>query len=216
MRLGWIVTIACYVLGVASSALAQHPSLEEDRPTDAPASRRTHEADEMDEMDEAQHRIPLRRARMSEMRERFRDATPEQRSEMRAERLRRMESFELRGRGNNALAEMSREEREALRAEVRALPDEERHELRRKLRHFHSLPESEQAELKQRFGALRSLDSSEKEQIEQNTRRWNQMPPHRREELRNTWERFRALPPDLQQEVLEKALVEASANPNEP
>lgn len=208
MRTGWLVTVLCLMLGAAGSALAQGSNREDDRRTDASHPHRRMYP--MGEMKDGQHPSPRRRAQIREMRERYRDATPERRREMRVERLAR---FEFHERRNRALAGMSREERAALRAEVRALPAEERHELRRKLRHFHSLPQSEQAELKQRFGALRSLDSAEQEQIEHNTERWNQMAPHQREELRATWKRFRELPPDLQQEVLDRALLEASPGP---
>jgi hypothetical protein len=215
MRIGWLVAVAWYLLGLTGSALAQDPSWEQDRPTDAShsdsADRADREMQPMGASDVVQaDELPPRRARMREIRRRYRDATPEHRKEMRAERLRRMHSFEFRRHADSAMAQMSREQRAALRAEVRALPDEERRELRRKLRHFHSLSEIEQAELKQRFGALRALDSVEQEQIDYNSERWKQMPPHRRAELRDTWKRFRALPLEVQQEVLGKALLDAS------
>jgi hypothetical protein len=209
MRAGWIFASALLGLSVVSSAIAQGPHSEADNSTDTPRLHRS--AQPIDEADDRTHGF-RRGARIGEMRQRYREATPEQRRQMRAKRLRRMESFGPRGRRSGALAGMSREDRVALRAEVGALPDEERHELRRKLRHFHSLPENEQAELKQRFSALRTLDSVEQDQIQHNTERWNQMDPKRREELRDTWQRFRALPPDVQQEVLDKALLEESTS----
>jgi hypothetical protein len=163
---------------------------------------------------ERDHRGPEGRAHRRweeatpEMRERFRDATPLERREIRERHLDRMRQFsdDNPRRRDDAWQQLSREDRMAIRDEVDALPPAERHDLRTKIRHFHALPPEEQAELQRRFGQLRSLEPGEQTEVHDNARRFQEMDPEVQDRLRDTMRRFRDLPPEKQQEWLDRAL----------
>jgi hypothetical protein len=105
--------------------------------------------------------------------------------------------------------QLSREDRMAIRDEVKSLPLAERQLLRDKIRHFHSLPEGERAELRRRFQQLRGLEPGEQAEIHDNARRFQGMDLEIQDRLRETLRKFRELSPEKQNEWLDRALEEA-------
>jgi hypothetical protein len=191
MRCAWILAAAVlFTMAAGQSAVAQPL-----RPDAGPI--------------EGVHVLPPEaQGRIAERRERVERATPEERQRLRERRMRRFAHGDPDGPG--ALRQLDRQDRLALRRQIRSLPEGERRELRSKLSRFHSLPEAERSELQGRFAVLQSLDSDERRQIHADARRFRAMAPEQRQRLRDAMKRFRSLPPDEQQEWLERALAETA------
>ena len=106
--------------------------------------------------------------------------------------------------------EFSSRERYLLRARFHQLRDEERKELREKIRNMRELPAAERELLRERLREMKSLSEDEVLALHEKAERWDAMSDAKREALRVQMRRLRALPTDERLELLERVLDEKS------
>ena len=167
--------------------------------------------------------------RWDEIRERSREAGPEDRRETtrslwerwnERENVKRQRMREIFRRHTQSLSpaerqklkqhwiEMGGAERERLRRRLRHLEPEERRKMTERMLRYQSLPQAQQQELRDRMMQLRSFEPTESARIQRNARQFQSLPEAERRQLREAWQRLRALPPDEREKKLENLLSE--------
>jgi len=143
--------------------------------------------------------------------ERWRDAAPRERREMRARSRERWERATPRERRifrrgmvglRHAVPEFSEIERLVLLRNLFALPKAERQALRKRLRKIDDLSVSERAQLTRELRAIADRPSGESDRIGRNVDRWKDMPEADREQYREQMRRFRALSTEERRKLL--------------
>ena len=125
------------------------------------------------------------------IRQRWHDASPEEREQMR----RRLQGMEQRRRFD-PLRRLSREEREQVRERLDRLDTEERERLEHGIEQFRALPPEEKENLRAALSDLRERSEPERRRIARNAERWRELSPEEREALRGQLQRLRRMPAD--------------------
>ena len=108
------------------------------------------------------------------------------------------------------------QERADLRQRLRDTPPAERERLRRNLRSYRALDAQEQESLRRNLDEIRGLPEDARERLDENRERWSALSREERDALRSRMRRLREMPPERRIELLDRALEGPRPEPKAP